>query len=264
MTATFVEFGRSAYTFDDTGPIAIHTHLEIELVFVEHGSMVLEYAGAEETVSAGELATYWAGLPHGVRALDGRVHVAQLPVVEVLSCAGRTRVDQLLAGRLHRETTVEPAADRVSFARWSADLAGDDAELHAVAGLEMQARLRRCLRTAAPSGPQPTSPTAAGVAAAIRYVVRHFMEPFTVDDVAAAVGWRRDHLMASFRRVCGLTLWTFVTRVRLAEAQRLLATTELPILSVCDRAGFSSTSRMYEAFDRYCDRTPATFRRATS
>jgi hypothetical protein len=190
MTATFVEFGRSAYTFDSAEPITVHTHLEIELVFVERGTLVLEYAGTPEPVHAGTVVAYWAGLPHGVRALEGRIHVAQLPVVEVLSWAGSARVDQLLAGGLRREAA--PDVDRAAFARWTTDLATDDQELHAIAGLEMQARLRRCLRGPAPSGPPPTSPTTAGVAAAIRYVVRHYLEPFTVADVAAAAGWRRD------------------------------------------------------------------------
>jgi transcriptional regulator GlxA family with amidase domain len=131
----------------------------------------------------------------------------------------------------------------------------------------MQARLRRFLHATARASrtpvERPGAPTASGVTAAIRYVLRHFMVPITVDDIATATGWRRDHLMASFRRVCGLTLWNFVTRVRLAEAQRLLTTTDLPTLAICGRAGFSSTSRMYATFHRYCDRTPAEYRHAS-
>lgn len=267
---TFVEFGLSAFSFaDPVGSVSAHTHLELEMVFIEAGAMTLEYAGTDQRIDAGELVVYWAGLPHGVTDVRGRFHVAQVPLVEVLAWAGAgTRVDQLLAGRFHREAVARDAAvaDRVAFTRWSADLATDDPQLHAIAGLEMQARLRRCLHSttpASPAGQRPGAPTTAGVAAAIRYVVRHFLEPVTVDDIAGAVGWQRDHLMASFRAVCGLTLWGFVTRVRLAEAQRLLTSTDLPILAVCDRAGFSSTSRMYDAFGRYCDRTPAEYRHAT-
>ena len=63
-----------------------------------------------------------------------------------------------------------------------------------------------------------------------------------------------------FRRFCGITLWTYVTRLRLAEAQRLLATTDLSVLEVCHQAGFGSTSQMYDVFRRHRGVTPARYR----
>jgi AraC-like DNA-binding protein len=276
VTPRFDEFGLSTFSFEypagGAGRAQPHTHLELELVSVQTGAVTLAHAGSQEEIGAHELVSYWAGLPHAVYEVrPGSVfRVAQVPIVDVLGWAGSTAsIDQLLAGRLLRQplTADEVAADRLSFARWSADLGTGDVRLHAIAGQEMQARLRRFLHatTRTSRGPveRPGSPTASGVTSAIRYVLRHFMVPITVDDVATATGWQRDHLMASFRRVCGLTLWNFVTRVRLAEAQRLLATTELPMLAICGRAGFSSTSRMYATFHRYCDRTPAEYRHAS-
>lgn len=270
----FDEFGLSTFSFEYPagGAGRAHTHLELELVSVETGAMTLAHAGSHEEVGARELVGYWAGIPHAVVDVrPGSVfRVAQVPIVDVLGWTGSAAsIDQLLAGRFLRQplTADEVAADRLSFARWSADLESGDEQLHAIAGQEMQARLRRFLHATARAarGPaeRPGSPTASGVTAAIRYVLRHFMVPITVDDIATAIGWQRDHLMASFRRVCGLTLWNFVTRVRLAEAQRLLTTTDLPTLAICGRAGFSSTSRMYATFHRYCDRTPAEYRHAS-
>jgi transcriptional regulator GlxA family with amidase domain len=86
------------------------------------------------------------------------------------------------------------------------------------------------------------------------------MEDITVDQIADAVGRNHDHVMQCFRRTCGVTLWEYVTRVRVAEARRLLTATDLPILTVCHRSGFSSTSRLYDAFSRYCGQTPGQFR----
>jgi transcriptional regulator GlxA family with amidase domain len=67
--------------------------------------------------------------------------------------------------------------------------------------------------------------------------------------------------MASFRRLCGITLWEYVTRMRVAESRRLLDTTDLSIATVSERSGFGSLSRMYDAFQRYVDKTPAEYRR---
>lgn len=147
-------------------------------------------------------------------------------------------------------------------------MSSDDSTGGRAAELEIQARL--CRFAAAPRPPHGDgravhtgAATAARVAQATRYVARHFFEPITVDDVAEASGLGRYHLMASFRRVCGLSLWEHVTRLRLTEARRLLATTDLPILTVSQRSGFGSVSRLYGAFRRYNGMTPAQYRTST-
>lgn len=277
----FDEFGLSAFSFDvrrhdgaaspgESGPP--HTHLELEMLLIESGGMTLEVGGALEHIRPGELAAYWGGLPHQVVDVDPSTvyHVAQVPIAKVLSWIGSAAMfDRLLSGTLLRSdsSTDQAVSDDLAFERWSVDLATGDPALAVAVELEIQARLHRLIRSLATTDPtgQARSVASAGssfVAAAIRFVVRHFMESFTVDDIARAAGRNRDHLMATFRAVCGLTLWDYVTRVRLGEAQRLLTTTDLPVLAVCHRSGFSSTSRMYVAFGRYAGQTPAEYRRS--
>jgi transcriptional regulator GlxA family with amidase domain len=50
-------------------------------------------------------------------------------------------------------------------------------------------------------------------------------------------------------------------RCRLAEARRLLVTTDLPIAHVASASGFGSVSRFYAAFTSACGVPPARFRR---
>jgi AraC-like DNA-binding protein len=194
--------------------------------------------------------------------------VAQLPIVDVLSWIGSPDIiDRLLSGEVLRENA-EVAMDRPAFARWTTDLASGEARLRTAVELEIQARLHRLVQHISPVEPsserrpaeRTTAATTHVAAAAIRYVVRHFMEHITIDDVAHALGRNHDYVMECFRRVCGLTLWEYVTRVRVGEAQRLLAATEMPVAAVGHRAGFNSSSQLYEAFHRYCGQTPARYR----
>lgn len=280
----FDDYGFSAFSFTGAEGLprlapALHTHLEIEFDLVTGGTMGLEFAGTEYEVTPSRPVLFWGGIAHRVTLLDEAavLHVAQVPIVHVLSWVATGRLlDRLLAGEfLQDEPDDDDAvADRLLFARWTKDMAAEDMDRRRAAELEIQARVSRLLAAAprsvagggraSASGERSPAPsgtaTAARLALATRYVAGHFFEPITVDDVAEACGLGRHHLMASFRRVCGLTLWEHVTRLRLAEARRLLATTDLPILAISERAGFGSVSRLYGAFRRYNGMTPAQYR----
>lgn len=275
----FEDYGLSAFTFhrqtagsqiDNLRSVPCHTHLELEIHSVESGAITLECAGREVRLQAGELLAFWGGIPH--RDVDPAppltvYHVAQVPVVKVLTWVSSTEIlDRLLSGEILKSTPApsDMAADRLSFSRWTSELGANDPRLRTAAELEIQARLLRLLHQSASANSalvRHTGATTADlVASAIHYITRHFVGDINVDDVARAVNGHHDHLMASFRRICGLTLWEYVTRLRLCEAQRLLTATDLPILAICHRSGFSSTSRMYEAFHRYCGQTPMAYR----
>ncbi|MEO6907096.1 MAG: helix-turn-helix domain-containing protein, partial [Abditibacteriaceae bacterium] len=58
-----------------------------------------------------------------------------------------------------------------------------------------------------------------------------------------------------------VTLNMYLTRQRVAHAQRLLAMTALPILDVAAESGFNSISRFYEAFKTESGCTPRAFRK---
>lgn len=245
-----------------------HTHLSIELLFVE-GEVTLQWVGCPERVS-NTAVLFFSGFPHGLVeiASGSAIRFVQMPIVHVLSwrCQS-TLLDELLGGSFLREPAGHEydGLDLESYYRWKADVEAGNPEHLSAALLEIEARTRRLLdRVIEPTGgqrrPRYPSISAAGVIAAARYVARHFAEPISIDDVVDAVGWNRAHLLATFRKICGVPLWQYVVRLRTAEAQRLLATTDLPVLEVCYRAGFSSTVRMYDSFHRNLDLTPAQYR----
>lgn len=280
----FHDYGLSAFTFCPGEPInpllvqqdteGCHTHMEIEMIYVERGEVLFEHTGRHLIITEGELAVFWAGLPHQAVASDTvtAFHVAQIPVVCVLSWIGHTgAMAGFLKGevRISRSSARDRACDLGLFSRWTEDLMSGDPLLIAPAELEVQAMLRRFLRdSTAPVElsrvPRSDRASADLAARTIRYVTRRFMEPLSVEEIAQHVGLHHDHVMSTFRRTCGITLWDYVTRLRVSEAQRLLATTDMPILSICHRAGFSSTSRMYEAFHRVRGITPAEYRKRAS
>lgn len=246
-----------------------HCHLSLELVRVE-GRACWDFAEEREVVDDGVIL-FFSALPHEIVVCEPgtRVQAVAVPLAEALAWADAPQLlDRVLAGELIREldATIPALVDADSFPRWTHALRDGDATSREITSLEIEARAIRLLRARRPRPDHDPalsrSVTMVGVGGALRFIALNFMRPLTVNEVAAEVGWRRDHLMASFRRTCGISVWQFVTQLRLSEAQRLLGETTASVRRISDQAGFGSPIRLYDAFHRHLATTPAQYRRA--
>ncbi|MBO9392294.1 AraC family transcriptional regulator, partial [Caldilinea sp.] len=58
-----------------------------------------------------------------------------------------------------------------------------------------------------------------------------------------------------------MTIWEYTLQYRVAQAQRLLATSDTSVLDVALQSGFRSLSSFYAAFQRFTGKTPTDVRR---
>ncbi|ONI92203.1 hypothetical protein ALI22I_05290 [Saccharothrix sp. ALI-22-I] len=246
---------------------AAHRHDDLEINFVaDGGSMLYIYGGELLEVEAGGLAVFWAAIPHQVVASEAtHVHWLHVPFDQFLAWG---LPQPLLARVLSGVPVISPAAradasDPAKFTQWAADLAAGDDELHRIAMLEIQARVRRLAHSAVGdpvrryAGDDPALRQAVSM---VRHIAHHFREPITVADVAAAANVHPTYAMTQFRKVVRTTIGDYVKLYRLAEARRLLVTTDIPASQVAEAAGFGSVSRFYQVFTDACGTTPARFR----
>lgn len=249
---------------------AAHQHDDLELNLVaEGGSMVYLFGGVPVEVGPGGVAAFWAAVPHQLVANSAtRAHWVHLPFATFL---GWGLPDGLVSRLLSGAPLVSPPsaaapADPAYFARWAADLASDDAERHRIAMLEIEARVRR-LALVTPEEPGHRSFPVGGdvslrqVVTMMRYIAEHFRDPLTVAGIAGVVHLHPHYAMAQFRKVARTTMGGYLAQCRLADARRLLITTDLPIGQVAAASGFGSVSRFYPAFRSACGIPPAAFRR---
>ena len=68
------------------------------------------------------------------------------------------------------------------------------------------------------------------------------------------------HLMRAFKQTTGETVHSYVERVRLTKAQRLLCETNLPLKAIAAELGFSTPSSFSFAFRRATGEPPKVFR----
>jgi transcriptional regulator GlxA family with amidase domain len=83
----------------------------------------------------------------------------------------------------------------------------------------------------------------------------------TVRDLSRAHGTSPDHLSRLFCAETGMTLKTYVNRVRVEAARQLLQGTEDKLEAVASLAGFHDASHLSRLFVKYLSSRPGDFRR---
>jgi AraC-like DNA-binding protein len=246
-----------------------HVHTDIELNLLLTGSATYFLAGRFHEMRAGRLVVFWAGMPHRLTgvAQGTDYYCMTLPLAWFLGWGIEgTLPPRLLAGDLIQEQDEEQSRnDLALFGRWVADLKTRRPEPRRIALLEVEARLRR-LALAITEAPIRER-GAGGDAIRGQYMERmaatvgeRYREHLTVAQIADAVGLNSNYAMTVFREGCGLSLWEYVTRLRVSHAQRLLLTTDWTVERIGLDCGFGSPSRFFAAFRRLCGCTPRAYR----
>lgn len=96
---------------------------------------------------------------------------------------------------------------------------------------------------------------------AVEYIWRNFDHAFTRDEMAASLGVTPGYLTYLFRKEMGLSPWDFLTRVRIARAKQLLASSTLSITEIAASVGYNDLSYFSRIFDRETGRSPRAFRK---
>jgi AraC family transcriptional regulator, melibiose operon regulatory protein len=248
-------------------------HDEIELNLLLHGSLSYLLGGERVTLQQGRLGAFWAALPHQIIGSEKKPEyfVITLPLAWFLQCQlPETLVDRLLSGQFLSEMNRSRFELDLALCRqWEEDLEGKNGQPAPATTLELRARLLRWgdALPEAVAG-RRSAGAAVGKGGATKaeqmasYVARHYQEAMSVDAVAQEVHLHPNYAMALFKRTFRTTLNEYLTHYRIAQAQRLLATTDEKVIDVALESGFRTPSRFYVAFERACGCSPCEYRKA--
>jgi AraC-like DNA-binding protein len=100
------------------------------------------------------------------------------------------------------------------------------------------------------------------LAAVFGFIEAHYAEPISLRDVAAAVNVSGGHLTTVVRRRTGRPVNEWITEVRMIQARRLLADTDLTVGEVGGRVGYPNPVYFARMFRRVHGTTPLRWRRA--
>jgi len=261
----------------------LHRHEEIEFNFVERGSMSYLHHGGFVTIPARQLTVFWAAFPHRLVALQkGTIlHVVNVPLRWFLQSTVPDNFKQII---MRGDMLVETNPDQTELDlgllnRWHADLQSDSSERRSIVELEIEVRLRRLALTGKPVvatrmskarvvkfGRALADSSHVGKAVEMAlFTAENYTRPLRAKDIAGVVHLHPNYATSLFRGMFGMRLRDYLTRQRVAHAQRLVMTTDMKFLDIALASGFGSASRFYAAFRRVCGQTPrhyrATYRR---
>jgi AraC-like DNA-binding protein len=246
-------------------------HNEIEINFLRSGSLTYLLGGRYTTVNEGEIALFWAAIPHQIVKCDSiePYFVVTLPLVWFLNGGFPQSLTHLaLTGEIVRAQA--STIDEERFGYWVEDFQSGEPALQRAAELEIQARLLRLVPEVSVIEDAPmrqllalkddyTLSRADQIAC---YIAQHYNEPLTAERIASAVNLHPNYAMGLFRKAFGTTITDFLIQHRISHAQRQLVTTNDPIIEIAAAAGFQSLSRFNEAFKSNCGCSPRAYRMA--
>jgi AraC family transcriptional regulator len=99
---------------------------------------------------------------------------------------------------------------------------------------------------------------------AVEFIETHLDSPVALADVAGAAGLSSMHFAAQFRAATGVRPHEYLVRRRIARAQTMLATTDVPIVELALTVGFSSQAHFTVVFKRLSGLTPLRWRQVHS
>ncbi len=95
---------------------------------------------------------------------------------------------------------------------------------------------------------------------ALDYIGERFREPLTLEDAAARLGLSPSRARHLFQEKLGVGFKRYLLQLRVNEAKRLLASTDLPMADVMFASGFQSHAPFYRAFRQIVGAAPLEYR----
>lgn len=97
----------------------------------------------------------------------------------------------------------------------------------------------------------------------LAYLSQNYLADISLESCADALGYNRTYLSHQFKKKTGVSFHSYVVGLRLKQAEKLLQSTDLPIVMVSKEAGFQSAKSFYRIFKEHYGKSPEIFRKET-
>lgn len=94
-----------------------------------------------------------------------------------------------------------------------------------------------------------------------QYINYHVNENLSIDKLAEKVYLSQGYLSYIFKKETGMNLSRYIKQARMEKAKELLQTTNMKIVQICEKVGFSSVSYFCQSFREYCGVSPEKYRK---
>lgn len=95
----------------------------------------------------------------------------------------------------------------------------------------------------------------------MNYILSHLEQNLTLDELAKEAGMSRSYYSTMFKTLNGVSVWTYITNQRISKAQYMLEKSDLSIIDISEKCGFSNISNFNRAFKKITGKTPREYRK---
>lgn len=247
-----------------------HWHDHLEINWVPKGRIDYLMSGRRVSLLPRRIGVFWAAINHQTISVqeDQMMYCAYLPIGSFLALPVDPKFRAaVLAGDLV-QSGMETPEDGYRLDDMAAGWANADTVVQQIWREEILLRLRRMSVEPRQSGQLETADLLKGRrATGVRhveqmtgYIQDNLAHQIDVGMIAAQTGLHPTNAQAAFRRVLGMSIAKYLRRQRLSLAMRLLAETDHGISEIAHRAGYTSLTRLYDAFKTHLGRTPRDYR----
>jgi transcriptional regulator GlxA family with amidase domain len=110
--------------------------------------------------------------------------------------------------------------------------------------------------------PVPVSAGDGRVTEVLDWAARHLEQPLTIDALAARAAMSRRNFTRHFRQATGTSFKQWLLNQRLAQAQRMLESSDASIEAVAQQAGFGTALSLRQHFRASLQTSPSAYRKA--
>ena len=110
---------------------------------------------------------------------------------------------------------------------------------------------------------QQANPKKSYVVLASEYIVKNYSRPISIEDLASHLVINKNYLIKLFKKNFSTTPTQYILKVRLYNAELMLANTDLSIESIAEACGFNTTSYFIKRFKERYGETPYVYRTRT-
>ena len=94
-----------------------------------------------------------------------------------------------------------------------------------------------------------------------QYVMQHYNEPITLEEVCEVVGFSVSYFSKLFKKETGEGFSRYITQVRIDRAKEILRETNLPVTEVCEMVGYSDIKHFTGTFKKITNLNPGQYRK---
>ena len=208
---------------------ARHIHYDEQVIYVVRGQARSIINGEESVLSAGDFLHWKAGVEH-------QVYNNGFEIIQKMKDS---------------KVIIITAYDSFEYAQKALRLGAVDIILKPIEFQQLRQAIARAV------GWNFTGNEVADQTLAYHY--EHYNDKIDLETLARQIFCSESHLARSFKKYTGMTVVSFVHKIRIEKSRHMLKEEGLSVKEAAERAGYQNLNHFYKYFKQYTGMTPAAY-----